>query len=76
KKKRFKDVHSSFKFAIFQISNTKPPISNFKTKFMIQHSDNILKEIVIDLKYNKDNPYKGIEFNIDQIKNYLLLKSQ
>ncbi|AHH05837.1 class I SAM-dependent DNA methyltransferase (plasmid) [Borrelia miyamotoi] len=67
-KKRFKDVHSRFKFAIFQISNTKTPTSNLKAKFMIQHSDNILKEIVSDLKDNKDDPYKGIELNIDQIK--------
>ncbi|WP_210372246.1 class I SAM-dependent DNA methyltransferase, partial [Borreliella garinii] len=53
-KKRFEDVDSRFKFAIFQLSNIKQSTSNFKAKFMIQHSDNILKEIVVDLKDNKD----------------------
>ncbi|SCW42235.1 hypothetical protein SAMN02983004_01053, partial [Borreliella japonica] len=67
-KKRFEDVHSSFKFAIFQLSNNKTPTSNFKAKFMIQSGDNILKEITRDLKDIKENPYKGIELNIDQIK--------
>ncbi|WP_215539747.1 class I SAM-dependent DNA methyltransferase [Borreliella bavariensis] len=67
-KKRFKDVHSSFKFAIFQISNIKVSTSSFKAKFMIQSSDNILKEITRDLKDNKDNAYQGIELKIDQIK--------
>ncbi|WP_210374366.1 class I SAM-dependent DNA methyltransferase, partial [Borreliella garinii] len=67
-KKRFEDVDSRFKFVIFQLSNIKQSTSNFKAKFMIQHGDNILKEIVSDLKDNKDNPYKGIELNIDQIK--------
>ncbi|WP_210382629.1 class I SAM-dependent DNA methyltransferase [Borreliella garinii] len=66
--KRFKDVVSLFKFAIFQLGDAKTPASSFKAKFMIQSSDNILKEIVSDLKDNKDNPYKGIELNIDQIK--------
>ncbi|MBB6208503.1 class I SAM-dependent DNA methyltransferase [Borreliella lanei] len=67
-KKRFKDVHSSFKFAIFQLSNTKIPTSSFKAKFMIQCDDNIIKEITRDLKDGKDDPYKGIELNIGQIK--------
>ncbi|WP_422850005.1 Eco57I restriction-modification methylase domain-containing protein, partial [Borreliella afzelii] len=67
-KKRFKDVHSSFKFAIFQLSNIKASTSSFKAKFMIQSSDNILKEITRDLKDNKDNAYQGIELKIDQIK--------
>ncbi|SCW42040.1 hypothetical protein SAMN02983004_01043, partial [Borreliella japonica] len=67
-KKRFEDVHSSFKFAIFQLSNNKTPTSNFKAKFMIQSGDNILKEITRDLKDIKENPYKGIELNIEQIK--------
>ncbi len=67
-KKRFKNVDSRFKFAIFQFSNIKESTSSFKVKFMIQHSDNILKEITRDLKDNKDDPYKGIELNIDQIK--------
>ncbi|WP_215536314.1 class I SAM-dependent DNA methyltransferase [Borreliella bavariensis] len=67
-KKRFKDVHSSFKFAIFQISNIKVSTSGFKAKFMIQSNDNILKEITRDLKDNKDNAYQGIELKIDQIK--------
>ncbi|AEL19439.1 Type I restriction enzyme R protein (HSDR_N) (plasmid) [Borreliella bissettiae DN127] len=67
-KKRFKDVHSSFKFAIFQLSNTKIPTSSFKAKFMIQNNDNILKEITKDLKDGKYDPYKGIELNIGQIK--------
>ncbi|APS99272.1 hypothetical protein Bmayo_04785 (plasmid) [Borreliella mayonii] len=49
-KKRFQGVHSSFKFAIFQLSNTKVSTSSFKAKFMIQHSNNILKEITSDLK--------------------------
>ncbi len=35
---------------------------------MIQSSDNILKEITRDLKDNKEDPYKGIELDIDQIK--------
>ncbi len=61
-------MDSRFKFVIFQLSNIKQSTSNFKAKFMIQHGDNILKEIVSDLKDNKDNPYKGIELNIDQIK--------
>ncbi|WP_420025276.1 Eco57I restriction-modification methylase domain-containing protein (plasmid) [Borreliella yangtzensis] len=66
--KRFKDVVSLFKFAIFQISNTKVPTTNFKAKFMIQNSDNILKEITRDLKDGKNNVYKGIELNIFQVK--------
>ncbi|WP_215537563.1 class I SAM-dependent DNA methyltransferase [Borreliella bavariensis] len=67
-KKRFEDIDSRFKFAIFQLSNIKESTSNFKAKFMIQHSNNILKEIVSALKDNKDDPYKGVELNIDQIK--------
>ncbi|WP_418905170.1 Eco57I restriction-modification methylase domain-containing protein (plasmid) [Borreliella finlandensis] len=67
-KKRFKDVDSRFKFTIFQLSNTKTPTSNFKAKFMIQNSDNILKEITSNLKDSKNDPYKGIELNINQIK--------
>ncbi|WNZ72159.1 class I SAM-dependent DNA methyltransferase (plasmid) [Borreliella garinii] len=67
-KKRFKDVDSRFKFAIFQISNTKAPTSNFKAKFMIQSSDNVIKEITSNLKDSKDNVYKGIELDVDQIK--------
>ncbi|WP_210376821.1 class I SAM-dependent DNA methyltransferase [Borreliella garinii] len=67
-KKRFKDVDSRFKFAIFQISNTKAPTSNFKAKFMIQSSDNVIKEITSNLKDSKDNAYKGIELDVDQIK--------
>ncbi len=35
---------------------------------MIQSSDNILKEITRDLKDSKDDAYKGIELNINQIK--------
>ncbi|MCD2386077.1 class I SAM-dependent DNA methyltransferase [Borreliella burgdorferi] len=66
--KRFKDVATLFKFAIFQISNTKTPTSNFKAKFMIQSNDNILKEITSNLENNKDNPYKGIKLDIEQIK--------
>ncbi|WP_418885673.1 Eco57I restriction-modification methylase domain-containing protein [Borreliella tanukii] len=66
--KRFKDVVSLFKFAIFQLSNTKTPTSNFKVKFMIQGNDNILKEITGYLRDGKNNPYKGIELNIAQIK--------
>ncbi|WP_419465768.1 Eco57I restriction-modification methylase domain-containing protein, partial [Borreliella burgdorferi] len=67
-KRRFKDVHSSFKFSIFQLSNTKTPTSSFQAKFMIQRDDNIIKEITRDLKDGKDDPYKGIELNIGQIK--------
>ncbi|WP_330529122.1 class I SAM-dependent DNA methyltransferase [Borreliella valaisiana] len=67
-KKRFGDVDSRFKFAIFQLNNTKTPTSSFKAKFMIQSSDNIVKEITKDLKDNKDNVYQGIELNINQIK--------
>ncbi|WNY65417.1 class I SAM-dependent DNA methyltransferase [Borreliella carolinensis] len=67
-KKRFKDVDSRFKFAIFQLSNIEESTSNFKAKFMIQSDDNIIKEITDDLKDNKYNPYRGIELNIDQIK--------
>ncbi|WP_215540825.1 class I SAM-dependent DNA methyltransferase [Borreliella bavariensis] len=67
-KKRFKDVHLSFKFVIFQLSNIKVSTSSFKAKFMIQSSDNIVKEITRDLKDNKDNAYKGLELNIDQIR--------
>ncbi|PRR59227.1 Eco57I restriction-modification methylase domain-containing protein, partial [Borreliella burgdorferi] len=67
-KKRFKDVDSRFKFAIFQLSNIKESTSSFKAKFMIQSSDNILKEIIRDLKDSKDDAYKGIELNINQIK--------
>ncbi|WP_434239293.1 class I SAM-dependent DNA methyltransferase (plasmid) [Borreliella burgdorferi] len=66
--KRFKDVDSRFKFSIFQLSNTKTPTSSFKAKFMIQRDDNIIKEITRDLKDGKDDPYKGIELNIGQIK--------
>uniref|UniRef100_UPI003B20E933 Eco57I restriction-modification methylase domain-containing protein n=1 Tax=Borreliella tanukii TaxID=56146 RepID=UPI003B20E933 len=66
--KRFKDVASLFKFAVFQLSNTKTPTSSFKVKFMIQSSDNMIKEITRDLKDGKNNAYKGIELNIDQIK--------
>ncbi len=67
-KKRFKDVHSSFKFSIFQLSNAKESTSSFKAKFMIQNDDNIIKEITGDLKDNKYDPYRGIELSIDQIK--------
>ncbi|WP_418906248.1 Eco57I restriction-modification methylase domain-containing protein (plasmid) [Borreliella tanukii] len=66
--KRFKDVASLFKFAIFQLSDAKIPTLSFKAKFMIQSNDNILKEITRDLKDGKDNAYKGIELNINQIK--------
>ncbi|MBB6043456.1 Eco57I restriction-modification methylase domain-containing protein (plasmid) [Borreliella yangtzensis] len=67
-KKRFEDVDSRFKFAIFQVSNAKVPTTNFKAKFMIQRSDNILKEITSNLKDGKKNDYKGIKLNLDQIK--------
>ncbi|QFI15081.1 Eco57I restriction-modification methylase domain-containing protein (plasmid) [Borrelia sp. CA_690] len=66
--KRFKDVDSRFKFSVFQIRNNKASTANFKAKFMIQNSDNILKEITRDLKNNKENAYKGIELHINQIK--------
>ncbi|WP_434792927.1 class I SAM-dependent DNA methyltransferase (plasmid) [Borreliella burgdorferi] len=66
--KRFKAVNCKFKFAVFQLSNTKSPTSSFRVKFGIQGSDNILKEMTRDLKDRKDNPYKGIELNINQIK--------
>ncbi len=66
--KRFKDVASLFKFAIFQLGDAKTPASSFKAKFMIQSSDNILKEITRNLKDDKENAYKGIELNINQIK--------
>ncbi|WP_215538876.1 class I SAM-dependent DNA methyltransferase [Borreliella bavariensis] len=66
--KRFKDVASLFKFAVFQLSNTKIPTSSFKAKFMIQGNDNIIKEIASNLKDGKKNAYKGIELDIDQIK--------
>lgn len=67
-KKRFKDVDSRFKFAIFQLSNIKVSTSSFKAKFMIQSEDSVIKEITRDLKDNKDNAYQGIELKIDQIK--------
>ncbi|WP_419261170.1 Eco57I restriction-modification methylase domain-containing protein [Borreliella afzelii] len=67
-KKRFEDVHSSFKFAIFQLSNIKESTSSFKVKFMIQSSENIIKEIASDLKEGNENAYKGIELDIAQIK--------
>ncbi|WP_210360142.1 class I SAM-dependent DNA methyltransferase [Borreliella garinii] len=67
-KKRFKDVDSRFKFAIFQLSNIKVSTSSFKAKFMIQSEDSVIKEITRDLKDNKDNAYKGLELNIDQIR--------
>ncbi|WP_418885159.1 Eco57I restriction-modification methylase domain-containing protein [Borreliella carolinensis] len=66
--KRFEDVAALFKFSIFQLSNAKAPTSDFKAKFMIQSNDNIIKEITRDLKDDKDDPYKGIELNINQIK--------
>ncbi|MGF7102140.1 class I SAM-dependent DNA methyltransferase [Borreliella kurtenbachii] len=66
--KRFEDVASLFKFSIFQLSNAKAPTSGFKAKFMIQSNDNIIKEITRNLKDGKDDPYKGIELNINQIK--------
>ncbi|EEH00937.1 conserved hypothetical protein [Borreliella finlandensis] len=43
----------------------KTPASNFKAKFMIQGSDNIIKEITSSLKDGKNDPYKGIELNIN-----------
>nr|WP_301349793.1 hypothetical protein [Borreliella bissettiae]WKD00294.1 hypothetical protein QIA02_04435 [Borreliella bissettiae] len=61
-------VDSRFKFAIFQLSEIKESTSSFKAKFMIQSSDNILKEIIRDLKDSKDDAYKGVELNINQIK--------
>ncbi|WP_418909661.1 Eco57I restriction-modification methylase domain-containing protein (plasmid) [Borreliella lanei] len=67
-RRRFEDVHSSFKFTIFQISNTKTSTLSFKAKFMIQRDDNIIKEIARDLKDGKENPYKGINLDIEQIK--------
>ncbi|WP_215536343.1 class I SAM-dependent DNA methyltransferase [Borreliella bavariensis] len=67
-RKRFKDVDSRFKFAIFQLSDAKTPTSSFKAKFMIQSEDSFIKEITRDLKDNKDNSYKGLELNIDQIR--------
>lgn len=66
--KRFKDLASFFKFAMFQLSNTKASTTNFKTKFMIQNNDNIIKGIVSDLKGSKYNSYRGIELNINQIR--------
>ncbi len=35
---------------------------------MIRSNDNIIKEIASELKDNKDNAYKGIELNINQIR--------
>lgn len=66
--KRFKDVAALLKFTIFQLSNTKAPTSSFNAKFMIRSNDNIIKEIASDLKDNKDNAYKGIALNINQIR--------
>nr|AAU86145.1 hypothetical protein BGP294 [Borreliella bavariensis PBi] len=66
--KRFKDVAALFKFAVFQLSNTKISTSSFKAKFMIQGNDNIIKEMASNLKDGKKNAYKGIELDIDQIK--------
>ncbi|PRQ93344.1 type I restriction endonuclease subunit R [Borreliella burgdorferi] len=66
--KRFQDIDARFKFVIFQFSNIKTPTSNFRIKFKIQGGDNIIKEITRDLKNGKDNPYKGIELNVNQIK--------
>ncbi|WP_330529116.1 hypothetical protein [Borreliella valaisiana] len=43
-------MDSSFKFIRFHICNTKTPTSNFKVKFMIHSSDNIIKEITSDLR--------------------------
>ncbi len=57
-----------FKFAIFQISNSKEPTTKFRVKFVIQSSDNIMKEITSDLKEGNENAYKGIELDIAQIK--------
>ncbi len=68
KQKRFKDVDSRFKFSIFQVSNTKIPTKNFKAKFMIQSNDNIIKEMISDLREGKYNAYKGIKLNVEQIK--------
>ncbi|QMU99647.1 class I SAM-dependent DNA methyltransferase (plasmid) [Borrelia sp. A-FGy1] len=66
-KKRFKDVHSSFKFAIFQLSNTKDATTSFKVKFMIQRDD-FLKKITRDLELGKESPYRGIKLTISQVR--------
>ncbi|WP_418905859.1 hypothetical protein [Borreliella carolinensis] len=66
--KRLQDIDARFKFVIFQFSNIKTPTSNFRIKFKIQGGDNIIKEITRDLKNGEDNPYKGIELNVNQIK--------
>ncbi len=67
-RKRFRAMHSSCKFAIFQISNTKEPTTKFRVKFVIQSDDNIMKEITSNLKEGNENAYKGIELDIAQIK--------
>ncbi|WP_418885179.1 Eco57I restriction-modification methylase domain-containing protein [Borreliella carolinensis] len=66
--KRFRAMTYGFKFAIFQISNSKEPTTKFRVKFVIQSSDNIVKEIASDLKEGNENAYKGIELDITQIK--------
>ncbi|AEL19622.1 class I SAM-dependent DNA methyltransferase [Borreliella bissettiae] len=66
--KRFRAMTYGFKFAIFQISNSKEPTTKFRVKFVIQSSDNIVKEITSDLKEGNENAYKGIELDITQIK--------
>ncbi|MCD2416695.1 class I SAM-dependent DNA methyltransferase [Borreliella burgdorferi] len=66
--KRFRAMTYGFKFTIFQISNSKEPTTKFRVKFVIQSSDNIVKEITSDLKEGNENAYKGIELDITQIK--------
>lgn len=49
---------------------------NFKARFMIQYSNNVLKEITSYLKGSKVNAYKGIGLSIDQIKHCLIFRNQ
>ncbi|WKC58385.1 N-6 DNA methylase [Borrelia sp. P9F1] len=70
-KKRFKDVVSCFKFAIFQISNSGRKTSKFKAKFMIQKDDKIVEEMTEELKFIKKGqnfPYRGLYLSLKDIK--------
>ena len=69
--KRFTDVVSCFKFAIFQISNNGSKTSQFKAKFMIQKDDKIVEEMTEELKFIKKGqnfPYKGLHLSLKDIK--------
>ncbi|WP_445435749.1 Eco57I restriction-modification methylase domain-containing protein [Candidatus Borreliella tachyglossi] len=70
-KKRFVDVYSNFKFAVFQLSNNGVGTSTFKARFMIQKDDKIVEEMAAGLRTGEKTeslPYRGFELSLGDIR--------